>query len=152
MVLILLLVCVGVILGGILSGGMIIFMGVGAFFGFMAGLVFAVVIGAFIPQEDVLEEEIWPLAFQTVTSKKGFFRTNGYDYLFYYQDGNKIKPLIIPINQAVIYEDDRGTGLVKVYYKNFAKDYHFIWGVPNVHKFYELYVPRGAIFVVDEIK
>jgi len=149
MVLILLLICVGVILGGILSGGLIIFMGIGAFCGFIVGLVSAVVIGSFLPQKEVFEEEIWPVAFQTVTFEKRFFRTNGYEYLFYCQNGKKIRLCTIPINQTVVYEYDRGAGLVKVYYRSFTKSCHFIWGVPNVHRFYELHIPRNGICRYD---
>jgi len=142
--LILLFTLAGAILGDIIFGGIIIF--VGSFFGFMVGLVFAVVIGSFLPQKDVLSEVVWPLAFQTVTFEKRFFRTNGYEYLFYYQDGNKIKFRTIPINLvSIIEEADRTDSLIKVYYKCFTKECYFAWGIPSIHRKYELYIPSGSI-------
>jgi hypothetical protein len=65
-------------------------------------------------------------------------------YVFYAKNGEGIVFNSVPANDAIIFEQDRKGGVIKVYEKKFIDNSYYLIGVSGGQR-YEIFVPKGSV-------
>lgn len=121
-------------------------LGVGAGFGIAYG------IGKLLPKEWFFNYENELVAINDTMGIQGtFFLGTGAVgsepiYTFYHKSGKGVKFGSVSAYKATVYEEEkRKEGVLRAYYKDFAKSFFKIIGFGDDERYYEIFVPAGSV-------
>lgn len=128
-----------------------LFSAFGALIGFGFGLLLALFIGLFLPSEYVFHKQTELVAIQDTSGIQGrfflgsgTFESRSY-YVFYQKYGDGIIFGRVPVEKAVLYEEERNNGLIKEYLKMNKERWYYLFGVPGEQRRYDIIIPNGSI-------